>query len=53
MNEARAREVLGDLLHSSGDGASSVAEWRNAEALYAEKVFVPGLERVRRKLLEG
>ena len=50
QNEARAREVLGDLLAESGDAEAAAGEWKRAAELYAVKEYRPGERRVRAKL---
>ncbi len=50
QNEARAHEVLGDLLALTGDIVSSNAELAQARALYAAKGYLPGEHRVADKL---
>jgi Flp pilus assembly protein TadD len=50
QNEARAHEVLGDLLAQSGDAAGSTAALTQARDLYRAKGFRPGEGRVAAKL---
>jgi class 3 adenylate cyclase len=50
QNEAKARELLGDLLAQAGDAAGSAAEVRRARDLYAAKGYFPGERRVAEKI---
>ena len=50
QGEARAHEVLGDLLAQAGDTAESTAELTRARDLYAAKGYRPGERRVMAKL---
>jgi Flp pilus assembly protein TadD len=52
QNEARAHEVLGDLLAQAGDSPDSRAELTRARDLYAAKGYRPGESRVATKLAE-
>ena len=53
QSEARARELLGDLLSRTGDYDGSTAELMHAKDLYREKGYRPGVRRVAAKLAEG
>ena len=48
--EARAREILASLFAANGEAAESRRELERAAALYAEKVYLPGLTRVTDRL---
>ena len=50
QGEARAHEVLGDLLVQAGDSTASTAELTRARDLYAAKGYRPGERRVVAKL---
>ncbi len=48
--EARARELLGDLLDGAGDTAAARAEYTTAHRLYQAKGYLPGVRRVTEEL---
>jgi class 3 adenylate cyclase/tetratricopeptide (TPR) repeat protein len=50
QNEARAREVLGDLLQEAGEAAAATAELTRAHELYRAKGYLPGERRLATKL---